>query len=88
MSDAQKYADVFLAAAAGIAEGVLPRETYALWGDKATAPYLAIAHGWLASSAERPKDVHRLVMFEAYMGIGDLFAKIAEAERRSTEAPA
>lgn len=82
MTDAEKFAKVFRAAADGVANGVFTREQYDSWvkddheGVFRPGGYEAEVRRALL---RRGSD-HSLAMFDAFSGVAVMFEKIAESE--------
>lgn len=82
MSDGEKFADVFNAAADGIANAAISDEYWAdFHGRYPESPVTRAAIGRnFLSTGQTPSATYRLGMHDAYRGIGEVFAKVAAAE--------
>lgn len=93
MSDAEKYAKVFRAAADGIANSVCTREQHAenIW--YRSQPYEEVVRRWLTGypgdgiNASHQGDPYRLGMWMAYRSMAEMFEKIVEAEAAARLSP-
>ena len=92
MSDAEKYAKIFRAAADGIAEGAVPRASYEAkyggWKDDPDHGHMTYA--WAVRYALTPSkhpmmsndgDPYRLGMWDAFNGVATMFEKIVAEEQ-------